>query len=241
MAEGDIELDLAVGPRWQKGYTMKKVAVILSGCGVMDGTEIQEACAALLALTRAGLDPVICAPRMPQRHVIDHATGQPIGNQSRDVLAESARIARGKIRDLAEVRVDAIDAVLLPGGYGAAKNLCDFAVRGAACAVHPPVAALLRSTYDTRKPIAAMCIAPVILARVFGATAHPTVTIGNDRDTAAAIVAMGARHQDCAVTDTVIDRPNLMVTTPAYMVASTITEVFDGAARLVADLQELLA
>jgi len=218
---------------------MKKVAVILSGCGVYDGSEIHEACAALLALHRAGAAVVACAPEIPQMHVIDHVAGEPTVGAERDVLREAARLVRGEIQELGEVDPTAVDAVLLPGGFGAAKNLCDFAVAGDGCTVHDGVADFLRRAHAADKPIGAMCIAPVILARVFGSDLSPRLTIGNDAGTAAAVEAMGCRHVACAVTDSVVDEANRMVTTPAYMLAGDIGEVFDGAEGFVARLLEL--
>lgn len=215
---------------------MKKVAVVLSGCGVFDGSEIHEACAALLALHRAGAQAVICGPSGPQMHVVDHLAGEPAAGESRDILRESARLARGEILPLTEVDVSDLDAVLLPGGFGAAKNLCTFAVDGQDCTVNPQVEAFLRETSSQGKPIGAMCIAPVILARVFGPDLHPSVTIGNDPATAAKIEQMGAHHIDCTPTGTVVDEKNNIVTTPAYMLAGDIGEVFDGAAALAEKL-----
>jgi enhancing lycopene biosynthesis protein 2 len=218
---------------------MKKVAVILSGCGVFDGAEIHESCAALLALHRAGAEAVICAPDVPQMHVVDHLAGEPADGRPRGVLVEAARIARGEIQPLAAVDPAAVDAVLLPGGFGAAKNLCDFAVKGADCTVVPEVAAFLRAVHDAGKPIGAMCIAPVILAKVFGPDLSPRLTIGNDPTTAAAVNALGAEHVDCAPDQTVVDEANRIVTTPAYMLAGDIGQVFDGAADFVPRLLAL--
>jgi len=215
---------------------MRKIAVILSGCGVYDGSEIHEACAALLALDRAGAEAVICAPAGPQMHVVDHLAGQPQDDAARDILTESARIARGDIRPLAGVDPADIDGVLLPGGFGAAKNLCDFAVKGAECTAMPAVADFLRRAHAAGRPIAAMCIAPVVLARVFGADLHPRLTIGNDPATAAQVEKMGAEHVDCETTGVVVDEDNGFVTTPAYMLADNIGQVFDGAAALVTRL-----
>lgn len=215
---------------------MKKVAVILSGCGVFDGSEIHEACAALLALHRAEAEVVICAPTGPQLHVVDHLAGEPAEGETRNILTESARIARGEIQPVTEVAMDTIDAVLLPGGFGAAKNLCTFAVDGEKCTVHPEIEKFLLAAHDQGKAIGAMCIAPVILARIFGQDLHPSLTIGNDPATAAKINLMGAHHIDCAPEETVVDEANNMVTTPAYMIAGNIGEVFDGAAACVEKL-----
>ncbi len=218
---------------------MKRVAVILCGCGVRDGSEIHEAVATLLALDRAGAEALVFAPRGPQHDVVDHLTGRPDPGQTRDMLVESARIARGRILDLAELKIADVHAVILPGGFGAAKNLCSFASEGAACSIHPEVARVLREAHRARKPIGALCIAPVIVARVLGAETHALLTIGNDPGTATALVQMGARHIDAAVTTAIVDKTNLIVTTPCYMLAGRIAEVFDGAAALVREILDL--
>jgi enhancing lycopene biosynthesis protein 2 len=215
---------------------MKKIAVILSGCGVYDGSEIHETCAALLALHREGAVAVACAPSGLQLQVVDHLRKQPVEGPSRDILTESARLVRGDIRPLTEVSPRDIDGVLLPGGFGAAKNLCTFATEGAVCRVHPEVEAFLRDAYALRKPIAAMCIAPVVLARLFGHGGKPSVTIGNDASTAALVEAMGARHVVCEATGIVVDEEARLVTTPAYMLAHDISQVFDSAAAAVKKL-----
>ena len=218
---------------------MKKVAVILSGCGVYDGSEIQEACAALLALDRHHARAVPCAPDKPQMHVVDHTAGEPAAGEDRNVLKEAARIVRGEITPLADMDVKDVDAVLMPGGFGAAKNLCDFAVEGADCTVDGQVAAFLRAAYEAQKPIGAMCIAPVIVARVFGKDLKPKLTIGTDPDTAKAIAAMGAEHVECPASGAVVDEEHRIVTTPAYMSAGGIGEVFAGAEEFVGRLLAL--
>lgn len=215
---------------------MNRIAVILSGCGVYDGTEIHEACAALLALRRAGAAVVACAPSGPQFHVVDHAQGRPADVPARDILIESARLVRGDIRPLAGLSAREIDGVLLPGGFGAAKNLCSFATDGAACRVHPEVESFLREAHALRRPIAAMCIAPVVLARVFGRGGSPRVTIGNDAATAALVEAMGARHEACEATGVVVDEESRLVTSPAYMLTDDLADVFASAEALVKNL-----
>ncbi len=218
---------------------MTRVAVILSGCGVYDGAEIHESTAALLALHRAGAEAVICAPSGPQMHVVNHVAGQPEEGETRDILQESARIARGVIKDITTLDVTDVDAVLLPGGFGAAKNLSTFAVAGADCSVNEQVEKFLRAAKTAAKPIGAMCIAPVILARVFGREVAPRLTIGSDAGTAAAINQMGAQHVECPVTESVVDKDNKIVTTPAYMLAQNIGEVFEGATDFVTKLLEM--
>ena len=217
---------------------MPRVAVILSGCGVQDGAEIQEAVIALLALDEAGAAVACFAPDKPQRQTTNHLIGKPAG-ETRNVLVESARIARGRIQDLSEASADDFDAVLMPGGFGAALNLCDFAVNGSDCKVDPSVERFLTSMHDAGKPIAALCIAPVIVARLFGRE-RVQVTIGDDADTAAAIERMGARHVRCAVTDAVTDETHRVVTTPAYMLAKSPKDLRPGIEKAVRETLRLI-
>ncbi len=207
---------------------MAKVGVILSGCGVYDGSEIHEAVITLLALDRAGAEAVCMAPNIDQMHVVNHLTGAVAEGETRNVLVESARIARGKVIDIKEVTVADYDALLLPGGFGAAKNLCDFAVKGADCAVNPEVARLLNETVKAGKPLGAVCIAPALLAKVLGTEYAPSLTIGSDTGTAEAMQSMGATHIVCPVREAVIDREHKIVTSPAYMLAGRISEAADG-------------
>jgi enhancing lycopene biosynthesis protein 2 len=210
----------------------KKVGVILSGCGVYDGSEIHEAVCTMLALDRAGADMIFMAPNKPQMHVIDHLSGQPTG-ETRNVLTESARIARGEIKDMKSLSAADLDAVIMPGGFGAAKNLSTFATDGADCDVDPDVAKLLRDMHAAGKPIGALCIAPAVLAKVFGGDVKPEITIGNDAGTAQALEAMGAKHAVADSTSIVVDSANKMVTTPCYMTAGSIGEVATGAEKAV--------
>jgi len=210
---------------------MKKVGVVLSGCGVYDGSEIQEAVFTLLAIDRCGAQAVCLAPDM-ELDEVNHLTGQPTGAK-RNVLVESARIARGKIRNIAEVKAADLDAVIFPGGFGAAKNLCNFAVKGADAAIHPEVARLLKEMAAAKKPIGAICIAPALIAATLGRELKPQLTIGNDQGTAAAIAATGSTHVDCPVTEFVVDRDNRIVSTPAYMLAERISETAEGIEKTV--------
>ena len=217
---------------------MTKVGVLLSGCGVYDGAEIHESVITLLALDRAGAEVVICAPDIEQMHVINHHTGEVAEGESRNVRIEAARIARGPVADVAELDAGDLDALILPGGFGAAKNLSTFAVAGADCEIDPGVAALVREVHAQGKPIAAVCIAPALLAKVLG-TEGPKLTIGNDAATAGAMEAMGATHVTCPVTEFVIDRERKLVTSPAYMLAGSISEAAEGIEKTVAALMEL--
>jgi enhancing lycopene biosynthesis protein 2 len=205
----------------------KKIGVVLSGCGVYDGAEIHESVLTLLALDRRGAEAVVCAPDSPQMHVVDHVSGAVEAGATRNVLVESARIARGKIRDTATVSADELDGLVLPGGFGAAKNLCDFAVKGPDCRVHPEVARLVREVHAQGKPVGAVCIAPALVARVLG-DERPKLTIGTDADTAAGLERMGAQHLACSVSELAVDREKKLVSTPAYMLGTRISEVADS-------------
>lgn len=217
----------------------KKVGVILSGCGVFDGAEIHESVITMLALDRAGAEMVFCAPDREQLHVVNHHTGEVAENETRNVRVEAARIARGPVLDVAEVNAAELDALMLPGGFGAAKNLCDFAVAGADCEVDDGVAGLIREVHAQGKPIAAVCIAPAVLAKVLG-TEGPKLTIGNDAGTADAIEALGATHVKCPVEEFIVDEGRKLITSPAYMLAGNISEAAEGIEKTVAKLMEMV-
>jgi len=216
---------------------MAKVGVLLSGCGVFDGAEIHEAVLTLLALDRAGAEIVCMAPNVEQAHVINHLT-QEVTAEKRNVLVESARIARGEIKDLKDVQAGDLDALIMPGGFGAAKNLSDFAFKGPQATVHPEVKRLLTDLAAAGKPIGAICIAPATLTKAL-ADRKPEVTIGTDAGTASAIEAMGGRHKSCSVDMIHLDAGNKLVSTPAYMLGPGIKEVAQGIEKLVARVVEL--
>ncbi|WP_107851019.1 isoprenoid biosynthesis glyoxalase ElbB [Oceanimonas marisflavi] len=215
---------------------MKKVAVILSGCGVYDGAEIHEAVLCLLHLARHGARYQCFAPDKPQHHVIDHRSGAE-NTEQRNVLAEAARIARGDIQPLSELKADDFDALLLPGGFGVAKSLCNFAFEGEKCEVDNEVLAACRAFAKARKPAGYCCIAPVLMPKVYPAGVKGT--IGTDAATAEAFAAMGGEHIGCAVTDVVEDEHYKVISTPAYMLAQSITEADTGIGKLVKRLLEM--
>jgi enhancing lycopene biosynthesis protein 2 len=217
----------------------KRIGVLLSGCGHQDGSEIQESVITLLALDRAGAEVRFMAPNKSQMGTINHLTGKLTG-EIRNVLNEAARIARGKVEDVADVKPEDLDALILPGGYGAAKNLTDFAVKGANCTIHPEVERLLRGMFDAGKPLGVICIAPVVLARSLKSRGvRVKLTIGNDADTAKALEAMGAKHVNCVVGDIVVDAKHKIVSTPAYMLGPSIKDVAEGIEKLVAKVVEM--
>jgi enhancing lycopene biosynthesis protein 2 len=216
---------------------MAKIGVLLSGCGVFDGAEIHEAVLTLLALDRAGAETVCMAPDVEQHHVINHLT-QEVMDEKRNVLVESARIARGDIKDLKDVRAVDLDGLIMPGGFGAAKNLSDFAFKGADSTVHPEVKRLLEEMSTAGKPIGAICISPAPLAKAL-AEKKPEVTIGTDVATAEAIEAMGGKHKICTVDKIHVDAQNRVISTPAYMLGPDIKDVAVGIEKLVATVVEL--
>jgi len=215
----------------------KKIGLLLSGCGVFDGSEIHESVLALLALDRAGADVVFMAPDIEQFHVVNHLT-QEVTEERRNVLVESARIARGVIRDLAEVKAAELDGLVVPGGFGAAKNLSDFAFKGKEATVHPGVQRLLRELVDAGKPVGAICISPAVVTAALADKA-PEVTIGEDEETALAVQGLGGKHRACAVSMIHHDERNRVVSTPAYMLGSRISEVAEGIQKLVDKVLEL--
>ncbi|MGB0408439.1 MAG: isoprenoid biosynthesis glyoxalase ElbB [Opitutales bacterium] len=217
---------------------MKKVAVILSGCGVYDGSEIHESVLTLLALDRVGAQVTCAAPDITQKHVVDHARGTEMVDEDRNVMVEAARISRGAIQPLDSLQVADFDALIFPGGFGAAKNLSSYAFDGPDYDVDPGVIDLIQSAHAGGKALGFICIAPVLAARALGHTSVK-LTIGSDADTAAALEAKGATHIACAVADIVTDFENRVVSTPAYMLADSITQAEAGINRLVEAVLEL--
>jgi enhancing lycopene biosynthesis protein 2 len=216
---------------------MGRIGVLLSGCGAFDGTEIHEAVLTMLALDHHGVQIVCTAPDMPQLHVVNHMTTEEM-NTIRNVLIESARIARGSIINLKDLAADHIDALILPGGSGTVKNLSNFTVKGPLSEVHPEVQRILQQMLEAGKPIGAIGIAPATLVRSLSARA-PEVTIGTDKGTAAAIESMGGHHIPCRQDQIHVDTRLKIVSFPAYMVTTRIKEVAIGIEKLVAQVLAL--
>ena len=210
---------------------MARVGVVLSGCGVFDGAEIHEATLTLFFLDRAGVEIICMAPNADQMDVVNHIKGEATG-EKRNVLVESSRIARGVIQDIQDVKSSDLDALVFPGGFGAAKNLCNFAVQGTDCSVNPGVEKLIKEMHAAKKPLGFICIAPVLAAKVLGSFS-PQLTIGNDKGTAEAIEKMGGKHVASPVENAVIDQKNKIVTTPAYMLGPTISKVAMGIEKVI--------
>ncbi len=214
----------------------KTVGVVLSGCGFLDGSEIHEATLTLLALDQRGAKAVVLAPDMAQHHVVNHLEKTPAAG-ARNVLEESARIARGHVRPLGSVAASELDALIFPGGFGAAKNLCTWALDGVQMTVRDDVAALVRAMHAAKKPLGFICISPVLGAKVLGDGVR--LTIGDDPETAAAIEAFGGKHVARAVEELEVDHAKKVVSTPAYMFHASIAQVHKGVDRLVGAVLEL--
>jgi enhancing lycopene biosynthesis protein 2 len=214
----------------------KKFAVILAGCGVYDGSEIQEAVSVLLAIDKLGSEYQCFAPDIPQYHVINHLTGE-VEKEKRNVLVESSRIARGNIKKIALFDPSDFDILIIPGGFGVAKNLCTFAVDGPDCLVNPDIEKAILKSHASGLPIGALCIAPALLAKILG---KGILTIGNDLGTAEALETMGAQHQATTGDDIVVDIENKIVTSPCYMLDSPISVIASGAEKVVQALVELV-
>ncbi len=208
---------------------MKKFAIILAGCGVYDGAEIHEAVMSMFAVMKNGAEYQLFAPDIAQHHVVNHLTGTEMP-ETRNVLVESARIARGKIKPLTELDMRNFDAMLFPGGFGVAKNLCSFAFKGADCDVHPQVSKVVREAVSLRKPIGALCISPVLLAKILG---DVTITVGPDEQDAEQVKAMGANHIATKHAEVIIDAKHRLFSTPCYQLDSTIVQIAEGADNIV--------
>ncbi|MFO7557190.1 MAG: isoprenoid biosynthesis glyoxalase ElbB [Desulfobacterales bacterium] len=216
---------------------MTAIGVMLSGCGVKDGSEIHEAVLTLLFLDRRGAEIVCMAPDIQQQQVINHLTGEK-SDEQRNVLVESARIARGEIKDLKQVSADDIDGLILPGGFGAVTNLSDFASKGKDTRINEEVKRLLNEMVSSGKPVGAICIAPATLAGAIR-DRSPVVTIGNDMTTSRIIEEIGGRHQNCSVNEIHVDETNKLVTTPAYMLGPGIKDIAVGIEKLVDKIMDM--
>ena len=208
---------------------MKNIAVILAGCGVFDGSEINEVVLTLLHIEKNNAKYQCFAPDITQYHTLNHITGEEMA-ESRNVLVESARITRGNIKSLAELDITQFDALIIPGGFGVAKNLSDFAINGTNAKVNDEVLSACKAFAKANKATGYMCIAPALLPFIYN---KPQLTIGNDSDTADALTTLGAEHIECKVDDIVIDKNNKLITTPAYMLAQSIMDADAGIEKLV--------
>jgi len=214
----------------------KRFAVILAGCGVLDGAEIQEATLTLLAIAKAGGSYVCFAPDKEQTQVVNHLTGKPV-NEERNILVESARITRGKIKPLDLYEPENFDAVIFPGGFGVAKNLCSLAFEGSDCTVDPEVELAVIASVEASIPIGALCIAPALIAKILPGA---DVTIGNDPETIKIIERMGGTHHKTNHAEVIIDEKYKLVTSPCYMLDAHILQIEEGTQNVVDELIKLM-
>jgi len=207
----------------------KKFAVVLAGCGVYDGAEIHEAVLTMLAIMKQGGTYQCFAPDILQHHVINHTNGDEM-YEKRNVFVEAARIARGDIKRLTEFSADDFDALIFPGGFGAAKNLSTVAFDGPDAKVTPEVERAILDMVAAKKPIGALCIAPAFVAKVLEGV---EVTIGDDAGTISAIEAMGSRHKITTHGEVVADEKYKVFTTPCYMLDANLLDIESGANHVV--------
>jgi len=217
---------------------VRNIGIVLSGCGVQDGSEIHEAALTLFFLDRAGAKITCFAPNKEQYHVVDHYTGEVRGGENRQVLVESARIARGEISGLSQAKVELLDGLIFPGGFGAVKNLCDFAFKNENCQVNKDVERIIQAMHTAGKPQGFICISPVLAAKVLGSF-HPRLTIGNDQSTAQLLEKMGAKHIISKVDEIIYDPDHKIISTAAYMLGPTISKVAVGIEKLVQKIVEV--
>lgn len=221
----------------KKGAEKPRVAVVLSGCGVFDGAEIHESVLTLLALDRLGAAYQCFAPDVAQAHVVNHLTHKVAAGETRNVLVEAARIARGRILPLSQFKAADYAAIAFPGGFGAAKNLSTLAFDGADCTVNPDVERAVKDMVKAGKPIAALCISPAVMAKILKGA---EVTIGTEAETAQAIAAMGGRHVPTTHAQVVVDKRYKLVSTPCYMLDATVSQIADGAMNAMKAMLELV-
>ncbi|MCB8994334.1 MAG: isoprenoid biosynthesis glyoxalase ElbB [Bacteroidales bacterium] len=214
----------------------KKIAVILSGCGVFDGAEIHEATLTLYAIARKGFSYEIFAPDINQHHVINHLTGKEM-KEERNVLVEAARIARGNIQELSHYKAAEFDGLIFPGGFGVAKNLSDWAAKGPDSTILPGVESAILETVAAGKPLAALCIAPVLLAKILKGV---KITIGDDVATTDAVTAAGANHVRATHGEIVVDKKYKTITSPCYMLNATIDQIGESADKVVGKMIEMI-
>ena len=218
---------------------MKKVGVIISGCGFLDGAEIQETVATLAALENHDLEAVCFAPDKQQIHVVNHLTQSVSEGEERNILVEAARIVRGNISPLEETSCDDLDAVMIPGGFGVAKNLSDYAFKGADMQIDPLVESVLKRAIEADKPVAAVCIAPILLAKLLG-DRSPNLTLGAEGGDSKNLESLGGKHKATSHEEVVVDEAMKLVTGPCYMLDASVGNIIRGADAVVAKLKSFL-
>lgn len=217
----------------------KNIAVLLGGCGTFDGSEIQESVLTLLSIKQCEVNYQCFSIDEPQHHVTDHNSKSVDNNTIRNMLIESARIARGDIKNISELLVDQYDALIIPGGFGVAHNFCDFAIKGKDFSVRSDIARICLEFTKAEKPVGFICIAPVMIAKIYCGF-NVKMTIGNDTQVADIITSMGMKHVNTMVDEICIDEKYKIVSTSAYMLAENIAQVYDGIFKLVSAVVKLI-
>jgi len=217
---------------------MKKIALVLCGSGFKDGSEIRESVAVLWGLSRLGAQVQCFAPNRPQTDVINCLTGKPSSGENRNMLTEKARIARGEIQPLTQLRASQFDAIIIPGGFGVAKNLCTFASEGSKGKVLQELKDVLLEFHDSNKPIGAVCIAPAVIALTFPGK-HFEMTVGGSSEAAQEIEKLGHKHISTLASQCHIDHKNKIITTAAYMCEAPLHEIFEGVRQLTEEIVKL--
>jgi enhancing lycopene biosynthesis protein 2 len=224
------------------------IGVLLSGNGVYDGAEIQEAVLTLLAIDEMGWNAVCISVDKPQHHVINHLTGE-VMDESRNMLVEAARIARGQVIRIDEISPADIDALIIPGGFGSAKNFTSWAFDGPAGTILPEVKLLLVNLVNVGKPIVALCVSPVVIAKAFeGSTIHPTLSLGSSSEPSpydiygfnAGLEQTGAVTEERTIREVLIDPVNRIICAPCYMMNARITEIYANINQAMMALNEIL-
>lgn len=225
-----------------------KAGILLSGCGVYDGAEIQEALFSMLAVEEAGGEPIAISINGNQHHVVNHLTGEEM-NESRNMMVEAARIARGNVKDIDTISISEIDALIIPGGFGSAKNLTSWAFEGSAGTIHPSVKKLILDLLNANKPLVALCVSPVVVAKALeGSGIHSKLTIGSTAEASPyditgfsqGLESVGATTEMKTVREITIDRENKIITAPCYMMDASLLEVRNNIQQAIQALKELL-
>lgn len=227
---------------------MRKVAVVLSGCGVYDGSEIHETVLTLLAIKQNGGEYQCMAPNIKQHHVLNHMSGEEL-NEDRNVLIESSRIARGDIKDINECSMDDYDALVIPGGFGAAKNLSKWAFNGPDGEINADVRRIVNEAVTQKKPVAALCMGPTLVAKSLeGSGVSSKLTVGTTEENSpyeidaisAGMESVGASPSMKSIREVEIDQNNKIVSAPCYMMDGDIVDVHNNIQLAIKEMFTLL-
>jgi enhancing lycopene biosynthesis protein 2 len=210
-----------------------KIGVLLSGCGVYDGAEIQETVFALLAIEELGAEAICLSVNKNQHHVVNHLTGEEMP-ESRNMLVEAARIARGAVHDISTFDNTQIDALVIPGGFGSAKNFTTWAFEGPNGSILPEIKELIQQCISDKKPIAALCVSPVIVGLALNQSdLQATMTLGTDKEKSpyeinafsSGLSQTGVQVEMKTIREIALDEKLKIVSAPCYMMDASIVEI----------------